>query len=109
MIPNKDIDFVIFTGGEKTAYNIIKSRPDVSLSAETGGKDATIVTSLADRDQAIKNVVVSAFHNSGQKCSATSLLVLEKELFNDINFKNTLKEAVKSLKTGSVWDFSNRI
>jgi len=109
MIPSKDIDFTIFTGGEQTAYRIIKSRPDISLSAETGGKDATIVTALADRDQAIKNVVVSAFHNSGQKCSATSLLVLEKELYNDPSFKQTLKEAVESLHTGSVWDFSNRI
>lgn len=109
MIPSKDIDFTIFTGGEKTAYEIIKSRPDIHISAETGGKDATIVTALADRDQAIKNVVISAFHNSGQKCSATSLLVLEKELYEDENFKQTLKEAVESLKTGSVWDFSNRI
>jgi RHH-type proline utilization regulon transcriptional repressor/proline dehydrogenase/delta 1-pyrroline-5-carboxylate dehydrogenase len=109
MIPSKDIDFTIFTGGEKTAYNIIKSRPDIALSAETGGKDATIVTALADRDQAIKNVIVSAFHNSGQKCSATSLLVLEKELFEDEAFKQTIKEGVESLQTGSVWDFSNRI
>lgn len=109
MIPNRDIDFTIFTGGEKTAYKIIQTRPDISLSAETGGKDATIVTALADRDQAIKNVLVSAFHNSGQKCSATSLLVLEKELYYDESFKRTLKEAVESLQTGSVWDFSNRI
>ena len=109
MIPSNDIDFTIFTGGEDTAYNIIKSRPDISLSAETGGKDATIVTSLADRDQAIKNAVISAFHNSGQKCSATSLLVLEKEVFDDIGIKQTIKEAVESLQTGSVWDFKNRI
>ena len=109
VIPSKDIDFTIFTGGEKTAYRIVKSRPDISLSAETGGKDATIVTALADRDQAIKNVVVSAFHNSGQKCSATSLLVLEKELYEDKDFKKTLKEAVESLQTGSVWNFANRI
>ncbi len=109
VIPSKDIDFIIFTGGEDTAYSIIKSRPDVSLNAETGGKDATIVTALADRDQAIKNVLVSAFNNSGQKCSATSLLVLEKELYEDEVFKKTLKDAVKSLQTGSVWDFSNRI
>ncbi|WP_373072978.1 bifunctional proline dehydrogenase/L-glutamate gamma-semialdehyde dehydrogenase [Sulfurimonas sp.] len=109
MIPSKDIDFVIFTGGEKTAYNIIKARPDIHISAETGGKDATIVTAMADRDQALKNVIVSAFHNSGQKCSATSLLVLEKEVYEDENFKNALKEAVESLETGSVWDFKNRI
>jgi len=109
MIPSKDIDFTIFTGGEKTAYEIIKARPDIALSAETGGKDATIVTALADRDQAIKNVLVSAFHNSGQKCSATSLLVLEKEVYEDETFKKTLTQAVESLETGSVWDFKNRI
>ncbi|MGC9351232.1 MAG: bifunctional proline dehydrogenase/L-glutamate gamma-semialdehyde dehydrogenase, partial [Sulfurovum sp.] len=109
MIPSRDIDFTIFTGGEDTAYRIIKSRPDIQLSAETGGKDATIVTAMADRDQALGHVMASAFHNSGQKCSATSLLVLEKELYDDESYKNQIKEAAESMQTGSVWDFSNRI
>lgn len=109
LIPSSAIDFVIFTGSEKTAYEMIKTRPDIHLSAETGGKDATIITSLADRDQAIKNVVASAFNNSGQKCSATSLLVLEKELYEDDNFKRMLVDAASSLEVGSVWDFKNRI
>ena len=109
MIPNPGIDFTIFTGGEQTAYRIINARPDLHLSAETGGKDATIVTAMADRDQAIGHVMASAFHNSGQKCSATSLLVLEKELYDDPAYKTQLKEAAISMKTGSVWDFSNRI
>ena len=109
MIPSKDIDFTIFTGGEETAYRIINARPDIHLSAETGGKDATIVTAMADRDQALGNVMASAFHNSGQKCSATSLLVLEKELFDDESYKMQIKEAAESMQTGSVWDFSNRI
>ena len=109
LVPSPDIDFTIFTGSDETAYKIIKARPDIALSAETGGKDATIVTAMADRDQAIKNVIVSAFHNSGQKCSATSLLVLEREVYEDEGFKQTLKEAVESLEVGSVWDFKNRI
>ena len=109
LIPNVDIDFTIFTGGEESAYNIIKKRPDIHLSAETGGKDATIVTSMSDRDQAVKNVVASAFNNSGQKCSATSLLVLEDELYSDKNFKNMLFDAASSLEVGSVWDLKNRI
>ncbi len=109
LVPSKEIDFTIFTGGEETAYRIIKSRPDTALSAETGGKDATIVTAMADREQALKNLLVSAFHNSGQKCSATSLMVLEKELYDDPKYKEALKEAVESLETGSVWDFKNRI
>ncbi|MDA7817312.1 bifunctional proline dehydrogenase/L-glutamate gamma-semialdehyde dehydrogenase [Sulfurimonas sp.] len=109
LIPNEDIDFVIFTGGEDTAYDMIKIRPDINLIAETGGKDATIVTALADRDQAVKNVVASAFNNSGQKCSATSLLVLEKELYDDEEFKTMLIDTASSLEVGSVWDFQNRI
>ncbi|MBU1642391.1 bifunctional proline dehydrogenase/L-glutamate gamma-semialdehyde dehydrogenase, partial [bacterium] len=109
LIPNRGIDFVILTGGESTAYAMIRSRPDIHLSAETGGKDATIVTALADRDQAVKNVVASAFNNSGQKCSATSLLVLERELFEDEGFKRMLVDAAASLEVGSVWKFRNRI
>ena len=109
LVTNKDIDFVIFTGSENTAYNILKSRPDIFLSAETGGKDATIVTALCDKDQAIKNVIASAFNNSGQKCSATSLLVLEKELYEDEEFINMLVDATLSLNVGSVWDMQNKI
>ncbi|PHS58321.1 MAG: 1-pyrroline-5-carboxylate dehydrogenase [Sulfurimonas sp.] len=109
LIPSKDINFCIFTGSEDTAYKIKKVNPKIKLSAETGGKNATIVTALADRQQAIKNILVSAFNNSGQKCSATSLLVLESEVYEDKEFKNTLINAVNSLEVGSVWDFENKI
>lgn len=109
LIKNEKVDFVILTGGEETAYKMLKDRPNLFLSAETGGKDATIVTAMADRDQAIKNVIHSAFSNSGQKCSATSLLVLEEEVYNDPHFKKGLIDAAKSLHVGSVWDFKNRL
>ncbi len=109
LVADERTRFVIFTGSEATAYSMIKTRPDLHISAETGGKDATIVTALSDRDQAIKNVVGSAFNNSGQKCSATSLLVLEEEVYNDDEFKRTLLDAAESLEVGSVWDLHNKI
>jgi len=109
LIKNEKVDFVILTGGEETAYKMLETRPNLFLSAETGGKDATIVTAMSDRDQAIKNVIHSAFSNSGQKCSATSLLVLEEEVYNDPHFKKGLIDAAKSLHVGSVWDFKNRL
>ncbi|MBU0721155.1 bifunctional proline dehydrogenase/L-glutamate gamma-semialdehyde dehydrogenase [bacterium] len=109
LVKNKDVDFIIFTGSEKTAFSMLKSRADMNLSAETGGKDATIVTSLSDRDQAVKNVIASAFNNSGQKCSATSLLVLEKEVYMDEKFKHMLIDATQSLHVGPIWDFQNKI
>lgn len=106
---NPDVDYIILTGGTDTGLQILKNRPDVQLAAETGGKNATIVTAMSDRDQAIKNIVHSAYSNSGQKCSATSLVILEKEVYDDPLFKRQLVDAARSLKTGSCWEFENKV
>jgi RHH-type proline utilization regulon transcriptional repressor/proline dehydrogenase/delta 1-pyrroline-5-carboxylate dehydrogenase len=103
------IDFIILTGGTDTGLSILQKTPGIYLAAETGGKNATIVTDMADRDQAIKNVIASAFGNCGQKCSATSLLILEKSVYEDPNFRRQLVEASRSLHVGSAWDFSNKL
>lgn len=104
-----EIDFIIFTGGTETAMGLLGGRPGIHLAAETGGKNATIVTAMADRDQAILNVMHSAFSNAGQKCSATSLLILEGEVYDDPNFKARLVDAVESLSVGAPWAFRNRM
>jgi RHH-type proline utilization regulon transcriptional repressor/proline dehydrogenase/delta 1-pyrroline-5-carboxylate dehydrogenase len=104
-----DVDYVILTGGTETGLKILKEKPSVFLAAETGGKNATIVTAMSDRDQAIKNVIHSAFSNCGQKCSATSLLVLEKEVYEDEHFQRQLVDAAESYPTGSAWDFQNKM
>ena len=103
------VDFIILTGGTETGLAILDQRPDVFLAAETGGKNATIVTDMSDRDQAISDVIYSAFGNCGQKCSATSLLILEGEVYNDPDFKRQLVDAARSFATGSAWDFSNKM
>ena len=104
-----DVDFIILTGGTDTGMRILKERPAVFLAAETGGKNATIVTAMSDRDQAIKNVIQSAFGHCGQKCSATSLLILEKEVYDDPVFKKQLVDTARSFSVGSVWAFENRM
>lgn len=109
LIDPSQVDFTIFTGSTDAAFSIKRKFPDLNLYAETGGKNAMIVTAMADRDQVIKDVVYSAFGNSGQKCSATSLLILEAELYDDPAFKAALKDAVTSLKVGSAWDFSTKV
>ncbi len=106
---SEDVDFIILTGGTDTGINILKQTPGVYLAAETGGKNATIVTDMADRDQAIKNVIHSAFSNCGQKCSATSLLILGKTIYDDPHFRQQLVDAAKSMKIGSAWKFTNKI
>ncbi|MEL6896841.1 MAG: aldehyde dehydrogenase family protein, partial [Planctomycetota bacterium] len=97
------------TGGTQTARNMLQQRPGLSLLAETGGKNATIVSSLSDRDLAIKHVLHSAFGHSGQKCSATSLLLLQREIYEDEDFRNALEDAAESMIVGSVWDLRSRV
>jgi RHH-type proline utilization regulon transcriptional repressor/proline dehydrogenase/delta 1-pyrroline-5-carboxylate dehydrogenase len=99
----------ILTGGTATALSIIRAHPELPLFAETGGKNATIVTALSDREQAIKNVIHSAFSHSGQKCSATSLLLLEAEVYDDPDFQRVLCDAVESLHVGSAWELHTRV
>jgi len=106
---HEEVDVVVFTGGTETALSMLRAKPEMQLLAETGGKNATIVTSLADRDQAIKHVLHSAFSHGGQKCSATSLLILEDEVFRDESFREMLCDAVTSLRVGSAWDLNNKM
>ena len=106
---HEQVNAVILTGGTATALDMLARKPSMNLLAETGGKNATIVTALSDRDLAIKNVLHSAFSHSGQKCSATSLLILEDEVYHDQRFRDSLCDAVESLRVGSAWDLSTKL
>jgi RHH-type proline utilization regulon transcriptional repressor/proline dehydrogenase/delta 1-pyrroline-5-carboxylate dehydrogenase len=109
LVSHDAVDAIVLTGGTETAAEMLRKKPTMHLIAETGGKNATIVTALSDRDQAIKNVLHSAFSHSGQKCSATSLLILESEVYHDTKFRAALCDAVESLRVGSAWDVSTKM
>lgn len=109
LLGHPEIKTVILTGGTETALRILEARPSLDLLAETGGKNATIISSLSDRDLAIKNVLHSAFSHAGQKCSATSLLLLEEEVYHDNDFRNALIDAASSLTVGSAWSLKTKM
>ncbi|MBC7173636.1 MAG: aldehyde dehydrogenase family protein, partial [Polyangiaceae bacterium] len=104
LVRDPRISTVVLTGATSTARLFFEMRPDLALRAETGGKNAMVVTAMADRDQAIKHAVRSAFSHAGQKCSATSLLILEAEVYDDPSFRVRLADATRSLHVGSAWD-----
>ncbi len=109
LIADPRINGVILTGATATAELFLKLNPTLNLNAETGGKNAIIITGMSDRDLAIKDLVHSAFGHSGQKCSACSLAILEKEVYEDPLFKKQLKDAVESLSVGISWDTSTKV
>lgn len=109
LITDSRINCVILTGGTETAKKFLQLRPGLDLAAETGGKNAMIVTALADRDLAVKDIIQSAFGHCGQKCSATSLAILEAEVYDDPHFRRHLRNAVASLKLGPSWNPASKI
>jgi len=109
LVSHPGVSAVILTGGTETALAMLAEKPDLRLSAETGGKNATIVTAMSDRELAIRHVVHSAFGHGGQKCSATSLLLLEAEVYDDPAFKRMLCDAVQSLHVGPAHELHARV
>ncbi len=109
LLQDKRIDTVFLTGSTDTGRLFIKSCPTRKLFAETGGKNAIIVSQAADLDVAVKEIIQSAFSFSGQKCSACSLVIVEKAILNHTQFLEKLKDAASSLPTGSAWDVQSKI
>jgi RHH-type proline utilization regulon transcriptional repressor/proline dehydrogenase/delta 1-pyrroline-5-carboxylate dehydrogenase len=76
---------IAFTGSTETARAINQSLaarpgPIVPLIAETGGQNAMIVDSSALPEQAVADVLVSAFDSAGQRCSAVRLLYVQDDI-----------------------------
>ncbi len=83
------LDGVCFTGSTATARLINSSMarhaaPDAPLIAETGGLNAMIVDSTALPEQAVKDIVESAFQSTGQRCSALRMLYVQADIFERI-------------------------
>lgn len=104
LITDPRVRTVVLTGATVTAAHFLSLRPSLHLLAETGGKNAAYVSALSDREQAIAHIIASAFGHAGQKCSALSVLILEREVFEDEHFKRQLVDATRTLVVASAWD-----
>ncbi|WP_299951162.1 bifunctional proline dehydrogenase/L-glutamate gamma-semialdehyde dehydrogenase PutA [uncultured Ruegeria sp.] len=99
---------VCFTGSTHTAQTINRAMvdqiaPGAPLIAETGGLNAMIVDSTALPEQAIKDIVASAFQSAGQRCSALRLLYVQEDVAEP--FLEMLYGAMDELVIGNPWEF----
>ena len=79
------LDGVCFTGSTGTAQKINqvmagKAAVGAPLIAETGGLNAMIVDSTALPEQAVRDIVTSAFQSAGQRCSALRILYVQEDI-----------------------------
>ncbi|GAC1440468.1 MAG: L-glutamate gamma-semialdehyde dehydrogenase [Sediminibacterium sp.] len=87
--------------------NIARYRSYPRIVGETGGKDFVIAHKSANPDVVVTALARGAFEFQGQKCSAASRAYLPDNIAAEVKAK--LIAALKSMKMGSVEDFSNFI
>lgn len=94
---------VVFTGSTATAQRIAvvmadTLEPGTPLIAETGGLNAMIVDSTALPEQAVRDIVASAFRSAGQRCSALRCLYVQEDIAPHL--LAMVKGAMDELKLG---------
>ncbi|MBV6659078.1 MAG: bifunctional proline dehydrogenase/L-glutamate gamma-semialdehyde dehydrogenase PutA [Devosiaceae bacterium] len=97
---------VAFTGSTATAQRVETAMakhcaPGTPLIAETGGLNAMIVDSTALPEQAVRDIVSSAFQSAGQRCSALRCLYVQEDIADTI--KTMLMGAMDELALGDPW------
>jgi aldehyde dehydrogenase (NAD+) len=95
------VRLISFTGSTETGRLVASACADRNAicSLEMGGKNAIIVMDDADVDNAVEGAIWGAFGTSGQRCTASSRLIVHKKVYKQ--FSNKLVERAKALRIGN--------
>ncbi|MCS5498495.1 aldehyde dehydrogenase family protein [Cnuibacter physcomitrellae] len=85
MVAHPGIDGITFTGSTAVGRSIASAAAarGVPVQAELGGKNAAVVLADADLDLAVDQVAAGAFNSSGQKCTATSRIIVDESVADE--------------------------
>ena len=100
IVEHPSIPLVSFTGSTETGSQVGQTcgRMHKRLSLEMGGKNAQIVLDDADLDLALEGVLWGAFGTTGQRCTATSRLILQSRVHD--RFLGMLVDRARAMKLG---------
>ena len=112
LVSDSRVDGVCFTGSTGTARLVNRAMaanlaPEAPLIAETGGINAMIVDSTALPEQAVRDILASAFQSAGQRCSALRVLYVQREVEDRI--LEMLFGAMDELRIGDPWELATDI
>ncbi|EMF56370.1 MULTISPECIES: aldehyde dehydrogenase family protein [Streptomyces] len=100
LVEHPGVDAVTFTGSTSVGRSLIAAcgRLARPVQTEMGGKNAAIVLADAALELAAGEVLAGAFHSTGQKCTATSRLVVEEPVAEE--FLALITKRASALRVG---------
>ncbi|MGI8668404.1 MAG: aldehyde dehydrogenase family protein [Aridibacter sp.] len=109
LVKHDDVRLISFTGSTDTGRIIAEqcARDNKIVSLEMGGKNAIIIMDDADIDNAVEGSLWGAFGTSGQRCTASSRLIIHSAVYEE--FTEKLAEKAKNLKVGNGLDESVQV
>ncbi|MFH1444886.1 MAG: aldehyde dehydrogenase family protein [Nanoarchaeota archaeon] len=99
IVKNKKTKAVSFTGSKQTGELIVKEAGIKRIGLELGGKNGIIVMDDADLNLAVDGVLWGAFGTTGQRCTATSRVLVHKKVKK--KFERKLLQCTKKLVLGN--------
>lgn len=104
LLEEVDIDGVSFTGSTATGMQVASSaaKRNVRYQTEMGGKNAAVILADADMSLTIPAVLSGAFRSAGQKCTATSRIIVEQAIYDE--FSEKLRDEVNGLYVSMATD-----
>src|SRR5205085_4883856 len=101
MTNHASVRLISFTGSTETGQRVASAcaERNAIFSLEMGGKNAIMVMEDADIDNAVEGAIWGAFGTSGQRCTASSRLIVHKKVYK--KFNQQLVERTKALRIGN--------
>lgn len=109
LVENVDVDLASFTGSSAVGHRIAQtmSGRNAQLQLELGGKNPLIVMADANLEGALDAAVKGAFYSTGQRCTASSRIIVEDTIHD--RFVEMLLAKVRELKVGHALDPQSNI
>ncbi len=109
IVSHRDVELISFTGSSATGRLIASQcgRDLKRVSLEMGGKNAQVVMDDANLDLALDGVLWGAFGTTGQRCTATSRLILHEKVHD--GFVEKLAKAAAGLRIGDGLKEGNQV
>jgi len=106
---NRDVDAVSFTGSVETGRRLatICAARFCKVQLEMGGKNPLVVLDDADLDQAVDCAISGAFFSTGQRCTASSRLIVQDGIHD--RFVEAMQQRMAALKVGNALDPATQI
>ncbi len=109
LVENTDVNGISFTGSTEIGTDLYANSAQrlKKVQAEMGGKNAVILLADADMDKALSGIVQGAFGSTGQRCTATSRVIVEEDVYDE--FMEGLIERTSKLRIGDGIDPENDV